>query len=203
MDTILTLRRPEGNVQQNIRVLRGISRFTGVIEEQHIELTEAGYVTLGSGADISRQRARTYLLNRAPHTEEEAIPFNDFLGGEAPCGKTTLQEVVIELVTSGAFGRVGRGVKTEPYRYWVPIHSPATREGVAAERISDNNAAEQPGDSSSTEIQPTSSGETVPAERTSQSMAANEPKLDGAKIHSPGTTPISGRKNPRAFTYEI
>ncbi len=52
VDVILHIDRPGGNFGANVRKVEALSRFEATRTELYIELTEAGYVSLGSEDDV-------------------------------------------------------------------------------------------------------------------------------------------------------
>ncbi|MFN8620609.1 MAG: AAA family ATPase [Chloroflexota bacterium] len=61
-DILLSLRRAEGNGRRTIRVLRSLSRFDETPDELVIELTDGGYVALGSTVAVAHAETRAAAL---------------------------------------------------------------------------------------------------------------------------------------------
>ena len=119
VDTILALRRPSGNYAPNVRVLQGVSRFDDVPPELFIELTDAGYISLGAERDFTKQQAYDYLLANSPTNPDDAVTLGDLIKG-SKIKRTTMQEAVSELVERGDLVQMGKGVRGDPRRYYRP-----------------------------------------------------------------------------------
>jgi hypothetical protein len=147
-DIVLSLRRGEGNTRPTVRVIHGLSRYDETPDTLAIELTEHGYVALGSETAVAAAEARKTILEVAPATEETAKKFED-LQEAAQVKRTPAQDAVKQLVADGLLcetgGRVDekgkrKGVKNNPVCYWRPpqedeIDSAAIKGGLAAEII--------------------------------------------------------------------
>ncbi len=134
VDTLVTITRGDGNTAPNVRVIHAVSRYDDVPAELYIELTDDGYVVLGSGSDVAHRKARDYLLDNAPGTEEKAAIINDLRNGGG-FGRTVAQKAINELVTDRLLNWVGSGKKGDPFRFWRPEKlSAAFKDEEAAER---------------------------------------------------------------------
>jgi KaiC/GvpD/RAD55 family RecA-like ATPase len=78
-DIILTLKRPEGNHGENVRVLEGIGRYDEIPRKLNVELTDEGYVALGSAGQIQFGKAVEVIRQRLPRTRESAISQDELL----------------------------------------------------------------------------------------------------------------------------
>ncbi|MBI4464507.1 MAG: AAA family ATPase, partial [Acidobacteria bacterium] len=125
VDTILTMRRPEGQVRPTVRIIRAISRFSEVPVELAIELTPGGYVALDSTEGLAVQEASALILKAAPKREAGAIDLKA-LCKKSGVKRTTGQEAVEQLQMAGNLKSVGTGKKGDPFRYYA-----ATREDSA------------------------------------------------------------------------
>ena len=136
VDTILTIRRPEGRVRPTARVIRAISRFTEVPEELAIELTATGYVALGDAEALAVREASALILKAAPQSEADAVDLAT-LCEVSEVKRTTGQQAVEQLFRAGDLDKVGSGKKGSPFRYYSPAgkHSAGTTPSRAAERI--------------------------------------------------------------------
>jgi hypothetical protein len=117
VDVVLSLRRAEGNSRKSVRVLHALSRFSETPPELMVELTESGFVALGSTSDVLYQEARDSIVSNAPTTEAEAVELGD-LNESGEVRRATLQRIVKELLKAGNLRRVGKGKRGEPYRYF-------------------------------------------------------------------------------------
>jgi hypothetical protein len=148
VDIVLSLRRGEGNTRPTVRVIHGLSRYDETPDTLAIELTENGYVALGSATAVAAAEARKAILEVVPTTEETAMKLDD-LQEAAQVKRTPAQDAVKQLVTDGLLCETGgridedgkrKGVRKNPVCYWQPpaedeIDSAAIKGGVAAESI--------------------------------------------------------------------
>ncbi len=116
VDIIISMRRPEGNTRPTLRVLGAASRFSETPDRMMIELTPEGYVAIGDDTAIATQEAREALIQ---HVRSLTAPAKEAELCEAlkPIHASTLGRVLRELVEEGAFTKVGRGRKGDPFRY--------------------------------------------------------------------------------------
>ena len=142
VDIILALRRGEGNTRDTVRALHGLSRFDETPTTLMIELTESGYVALGSESAVAAKEARIAILDAAPGVVEKAIK-EDGLIAAAGVRRSTGREAMATLLGTGALQKVGEGKKNDPYRYWrstgpekSEMLSDGLRKGVPSESIS-------------------------------------------------------------------
>jgi hypothetical protein len=119
VDTIISIRRGDGNSQPNVRVLQALSRFDEIPTKLIVELTDAGYVSHGGETQIAAQNAQSAVLNVAPTTEDAATTLDDFVEATG-CKRTVTQNAVKRLVENGELNQVGKGSKGSPRRYWKP-----------------------------------------------------------------------------------
>lgn len=119
VDIILSLRRPEGsNAPDNVRVLHALSRFGDTPATLTIELTEEGYIALGSEAAVALRKAREAILDVAPATADDAMTLEE-LRKAAGCGRHVAQDATNALVAEGVLTRTGAGKRGDPYRYYL------------------------------------------------------------------------------------
>ena len=115
-DIVMSLRRPEGNANPNLRVIHSVGRFDETPDTLVVELTESGYRALGSEQALGVYRARTSLRDVLPSGEADALPLEDLVASTG-IGRSSLQEALRAMVEEGETLRVGRGVKGDPVRY--------------------------------------------------------------------------------------
>ena len=72
VDIILHVNKPGGNLKPTVRKIEALSRFEATPDELYIELTEAGYVSLGSEDDVVSAALARALVEVLPDTEEAA-----------------------------------------------------------------------------------------------------------------------------------
>lgn len=119
-DIVVSLRRPDGQSRPTLREIHALSRFEETPELLVIELTDEGYVALGTQADIVTQETKGAIRGALPKSATDAIGIDDLLH-RLPTelnGRTTAQAVLGELMAAQTVTRVGRGVKGDPFRYF-------------------------------------------------------------------------------------
>lgn len=123
VDLMIDLDRRSGNYPKSQRILSTVGRFDEPPDELVIELREEGYVSLGSPDDAGRDELRSEvfaLLQGGDSLDPKAII--DAIAAERgedapPVSPTTLSRVLTEEFERGSVGRLGRGVRNDPYRY--------------------------------------------------------------------------------------
>ena len=135
VDSIISIRRPEGNSSPTTRVLHCIGRFDELPEKLVIDLdTVTGeYRAVGSETELAVIGAVEAVKANAPSTEDEAVTEAD-LFKDADVKRTTGREAVAELLKRGVLRVVGKGVKGDPKRYWAP-ESDETKNSEEAEKL--------------------------------------------------------------------
>jgi len=71
-DVIWVLKRPSGDHGPNVRALEGLGRYDAVNTYFNVALENAGYVLLGTNAQIERTKAKNALLKQIPRGRENA-----------------------------------------------------------------------------------------------------------------------------------
>ena len=117
MDTIISLRKPEGKSRASLRVIHAVSRFSDVPEELVIELTKEGFVPHGTTENVATAEARQAILAELPREQKDAMTINELLSATATT-RATAQRVIEELRGEGRVCRAGAGKKGDPCRYW-------------------------------------------------------------------------------------
>jgi putative DNA primase/helicase len=123
VDIVATLKRPEGNHSDTVRQLETIGRYGAT--KLNIELTEEGYVPLGSDDKVAFTKAVKSIKGILPRRKENAIAEDAILEkakGEA--SKGTLIRALRWLVDQQTVMREGSGKKGSPYTYWLPPKDP-------------------------------------------------------------------------------
>jgi DNA polymerase I len=119
VDIVATLKRPEGNHAETVRQLETIGRYGAT--KLNIELTEEGYVPLGSDEKVAFTKAVKTIKGVLPRRRENAITEDglvDKVKGEA--SKGTLIRALRWLVDQQTVMREGSGKRGSPYTYWLP-----------------------------------------------------------------------------------
>lgn len=121
VDIVVAIRRGEGHTKPTVRVLHTLSRFTETPDTLVIELTETGYVALGTEGTVAVLEAERALMDRLPVTEAEAVTIDELLEGLQPrVARTVAQEALRKLSDVGV-QRLGKGKRGNPYRYFRAI----------------------------------------------------------------------------------
>lgn len=133
VDIILAVRRPEGNHPPNRRVIESLSRYAETPEKIVIELTDDGYVLLGTDEAVAVGDARTFLAAALELEFRQNGTGLDMtalvaLGDDwvPPLKRTTIQSAVEAMVLSREVVKTGRGRKGDPF-----VYSPAHPAGLA------------------------------------------------------------------------
>jgi hypothetical protein len=117
VDIVLSLRRPEGHGKKTLRVLHALSRFSETPADLLIELTESGYVSLGSASEAALKAAQDSILAIAPELESGAVDIKE-LSESAEVPRATAQRAAKKLEKEGILSKVGDGKKGNPFRYF-------------------------------------------------------------------------------------
>jgi predicted ATP-dependent serine protease len=125
-DIVLTLGRPEGNHKETARVLEGIGRHDDIPSRIIIELTDEGYVSIGSDDKIEFNKAVKAIRSVTPHNPSEAMTENEIVNAatDEDLSRSTIRRALRWLMEQGenAIMREGKGKKGSPYRYWQPSY---------------------------------------------------------------------------------
>jgi DnaB-like helicase N terminal domain/AAA domain len=116
-DTLLTLRRQQGNGRPTIRKIECISRFDGLPAEALFEYIEGRYQYLGTESEIAEREAEAAILASAPECEEKAKTLDELLEG-SEVARTTARRVITKLVEC-QLKQIGKGKKGNPFRYFL------------------------------------------------------------------------------------
>ncbi|MDQ2912577.1 MAG: AAA family ATPase [Chloroflexota bacterium] len=146
VDVVLSLRRPEGNTEPNVRILHGLSRFADTPESLALQLTPDGYVALGSEVALAFEVAKRQVLEVAPRIAEHALTSDELLDA-AKVRRTSGQEAVAALLKLGQLVRTGEGKRGSPYRYYAlstpeMLHAATTSLGRHKETGDDGRPSE-------------------------------------------------------------
>jgi hypothetical protein len=120
VDTVITIRRPEGNADRRVRALRAVSRLD-VPDEVWVRWTGKGY-ELTEGGAVAVEDAKLAILAAAPGSETDALKDDD-LFANAGVSRTTGQRARDALIEQAKLKRTGKGVKGDPRRLWRPPDS--------------------------------------------------------------------------------
>lgn len=95
-----------------VRTIHAVGRFDETPEELCIELTEQGYVSLGTAAHVAEAEAEQFILANAPCTPEEAVTLDELIKDSEQSWSTN-NRVMKELCSKGVMQTTGLGQKKE------------------------------------------------------------------------------------------
>jgi hypothetical protein len=123
VDIVATLKRPEGNHAETVRQLETIGRYGAT--KQNIDLTEEGYVPLGSDDKVAFTKAVKTIKGVLPRRKENAITEGALVEkAKGEVSKGTLIRALRWLVDQETVMREGSGKRGSPYAYWLPPRDP-------------------------------------------------------------------------------
>jgi hypothetical protein len=119
-DILVSLRRKDGNQPETVRELDIIGRYGA--KRLNIDKTPDGYDNLGSNNRVAFVKAVRAIRAVLPAKEEDALTEDEILTSAEPnqVSRTTGRRVVEWLVEHGSGGKVGAGVRNDPFRYYLP-----------------------------------------------------------------------------------
>ena len=112
VDTIISIRRPDGNSRLTLRELRAVSRFDGVPDSLLVDLEPDGYSVRERGdlvAEAAEKAVHDFLAKRATSgaTEEEIVEATEMPRATVKRALRALPGVTM----------TGKGVRNEAYRF--------------------------------------------------------------------------------------
>ena len=97
-------------------------------------------MALGSEGTVAELEAERVLLDRLPAGAEAAIPLDTALGGIGPrVSRTVAQDAVKKLMELGTVRRLGKGKKSDSYRYYRPAEDSAGTQITKCGRNGDDD----------------------------------------------------------------
>lgn len=121
VDILVSLRRRDGNAPKTQRAIHTLSRFDETPDSLIVDLTDSGYVALGSEEEAGREALREGLL--AALAGGESLKEPDLCEaveaelGENRVSRSQLQRVREQELEKGTIHRTGEGKKGDPFRY--------------------------------------------------------------------------------------
>jgi AAA domain-containing protein len=131
VDIVLQLHRGEGNSSPNLRIIESLSRFDETPASLAIELGEHGYEVLGDSSAVAETQARRALMDSAPSDSDKAMT-TDELMVVAKIKRTVCQRALKTLEETGAFRKVGKGLRNDPHTWYRTLATDAAEEKLAA-----------------------------------------------------------------------
>jgi hypothetical protein len=129
VDIILALRRPEGHQRTNRRVIESLSRYPETPEKLIVELTENGYVVLGTDEAVALNDALGFVSAaiEAEYRQRSAgLDMKALVEAGAKrqpvVKRTTIQAALDRLGRDGKIVKTGGGVARDPF-----VYSPANQ----------------------------------------------------------------------------
>jgi hypothetical protein len=150
VDIVLSLRRPEGQHRETMRVLQALSRFDETPSELVIELDDGEYVALGTSEEVRARAARQAVLDELPVSAEDAIEAKVIVEAlqETKIKRTSIYKILAEMAAAGAVSVLGAGKKNDPHRYWrsqqIDSSAPPVVADESNEALSDHDTHEIP-----------------------------------------------------------
>lgn len=123
-DVILSIRRPEGSTRPTLREIHALSRYTETPEAMAVDLTDEGYVALGSPDAVAMAEATRFVSchlrerfdrNESGSTRDELVVASDEAG--VPMSEPTIRRAIGRLNDQHLLVTTGRGVRGDPIRY--------------------------------------------------------------------------------------
>jgi hypothetical protein len=141
VDVILQVTRPGGNFSATIRKIEALSRFEATPTELYIDLTDAGYISLGSEDDVVSAALARALIEVLPDTEEAAKRIDSVTDKETEevierglieelasqgikVARSTLDAELKRWLKERYAGQSGTGKRGSPHRYWLTATPP-------------------------------------------------------------------------------
>ena len=139
VDIVLSIRKPEGNAKRTYRVLQALSRFSQTPSELLMDLQGDGYVSLGDPEEAALRAAKECILAEAPKSESNAVDLKE-LAESAKASRATAQRAVEDLCGEGLLGKIGRGKRGSPFRYFKPENRFCPTSNVGRQKESNQGA---------------------------------------------------------------
>jgi hypothetical protein len=145
VDIILHVNKPGGNLKPTVRKIEALSRFEATPDELYVELTGAGYVSLGNEDDVVSAAISRALVEILPDTEGAAKRIDNATEKDSETGqdrvteqgildvlaaqglkvaRSTLDLELKRWINEGYASQTGTGRKGSPHRYWLVAKPP-------------------------------------------------------------------------------
>jgi len=133
-DICVTIARPEGRHGPTVRKLAGVGRYGEW--QRNVELTEGGYISLGTDANVEFRRAVTFAKSVLPDSPQSGMKKQEMLdkreGDDKNITARTLDRALAWLVEQGDVGeRQLMHQRGKPKIYWLAYKPPGGFTGVS------------------------------------------------------------------------
>ena len=133
-DICVTIARPEGRHAPTVRKLAGVGRYGEW--QRNVELTEGGYISLGTDANVEFRRAVTFAKSVLPDSPQSGMKKQEMLdkreGDDKNITARTLDRALAWLVEQGDVGeRQLMHQRGKPKIYWLAYKPPGGFTGVS------------------------------------------------------------------------
>src|SRR5215218_1221534 len=136
-DICVTIARPEGRHAPTVRKIAGVGRYGEW--ERNIQLTEGGYISLGTDDKIEFRRAVRFAKSVLPDSPESGMKKQEMLdkreGDDKNIAARTLDRALAWLVKQGDVGEKQlMHQRGKPKVYWLAYKPPGDSGGVSTKR---------------------------------------------------------------------
>ena len=118
VDQLISVRRPEGNMRETLRVLICSGRAKMPNELVVDRLPSGVYDALGDSAQVALDEAKSAVVMNLPEEADAAITLEELIENIETASRSTVQRVLKEFREQGRVHRTGEGKKGNPYRFW-------------------------------------------------------------------------------------
>jgi hypothetical protein len=119
VDIVVAIRRGEGKTKPTVRVLHCLSRFTETPDSLVIDLTEDGYIPMGTSGTVAVLEAEIELLDRMPRDANDGLTLETLRLMEPVIALSSAKVAIKNLLTKGKVNRLGFGKKGDAHRYFL------------------------------------------------------------------------------------
>ena len=119
VDIVVAIRLGEGKTKPTVRVLHCLSRFSETPDSLVIDLTEDGYMPLGTSGSVAVLEAEAELLDRMPRDASDALTLEKLRMIEPEIALSSAKKAIKNLFDSGKVHRRGSGKKGDAHRYFL------------------------------------------------------------------------------------
>jgi hypothetical protein len=178
VDIILHVNKPGGNFKPTVRKIEALSRFEATPAELYVELTDTGYIALGTEDDVVSAALARALVDVLPETEDAAMRIenatekdketmevrvvergllDELAAKDLKVSRSTLDLELKRWIKEGYAGQTGAGQKGSPGRYWKTANPPESFFRSKAPHPSEESISPDSGQERPTTTAPVSS----------------------------------------------